>query len=66
MTNLKKIEKAVSELTREEFAQFREWFEKLDASRWDEQFENDVKKGKLDKIAEEALQDYGEGNYSNL
>ena len=66
MPNLEEIEKAVKELTQEEFAQFREWFENLDASLWDEQFEDDVKKGRLDKIAEEALRDYGEGNYNKL
>jgi len=66
MSNLEEIEKAVKKLTQEEFAQFREWFENLDASLWDEQFENDVKKGKLDKLAEESLKDYREGNYYKL
>jgi hypothetical protein len=30
----------------------------FDAQQWDRQFEQDVRKGKLDQFAEEAIADY--------
>ncbi len=42
------IEGQIKELSREELAEFREWFARFDAEVWDRQFEADVKAGKLD------------------
>jgi len=58
MTNLKEIEEAVSNLKEKEFTEFREWFEKFDALVWDKQFNEDVKSGKLDKVAKRAIDEY--------
>jgi hypothetical protein len=54
-SNLKEIELAVSQLSSEELAEFRNWFAEFDAADWDRQFEADVANGRLDKLAEKAL-----------
>lgn len=52
------IEGQIKELSREQLAKFREWFAGFDAEVWDRQFEADVKAGKLDALAENALRDH--------
>jgi len=60
------IEKAVAELSPNELAEFRRWFHTFDAEQWDRQFEQDVRKGKLDHFAEEAIADYEAGRAKKL
>jgi hypothetical protein len=66
MSSVKEIESAVTSLPRQELAAFREWFEKFDAQAWDKQFEEDVAAGRLNDLADEALQDLREGRCSDL
>lgn len=66
MNTVQKIELAVSALSREELAHFREWFQAFDAEVWDRQLEVDVAAGKLDHLAEEALRDLREGRITEL
>ncbi len=66
MSSVQEIEEAVSQLPDEDLAAFREWFAEFDASLWDRQFEADVAAGRLDKLAEEALQDLREGRCTDL
>ena len=61
MTKIDEIISAVEQLTPEELALFRAWFEELEARLWDEQIERDAKAGKLDKLAERALADHKAG-----
>lgn len=63
---IEEIERAVSQLSPEELAVFRAWFAEFDAEVWDRQFETDVAAGKLDTLAEEALQDLREGRCTDL
>lgn len=60
MNTLHQIEHAVSQLSPEELAAFRAWFAEFDAAVWDQQFEVDVAAGRLDALAEKALQDLRE------
>jgi hypothetical protein len=62
MGKIEDIEKAVSELSPEELARFRTWFEAFDADCFDEKIERDAKAGKLDKLAEQALTDFRAGH----
>ena len=57
MTRIEEIERAVTELQPEELARFRAWFAEFDADAWDQQLAADVATGRLDSLAEEALQD---------
>ena len=66
MTTIQEIEKAVSELPSNELEQFRKWFDEFDAKVWDKQFENDVRSGKLDQIAKNAIADFDEGKFKEL
>jgi hypothetical protein len=55
MSKLEAIEKKVSGLSADELAEFLQWFAEFDAAAWDHQIERDVKAGKLDSLADEAL-----------
>ena len=56
------LEKAVSKLSPDQFAKFRDWFEAFDAARFDQKIERDARAGKLDRLAEEALKAHRQGN----
>ena len=66
MSTVLEIEQAVSKLPPQELGRFREWFEKFDAEIWDMQFEDDVKSGKLDKLANQAIAAFRAGKYKEL
>jgi hypothetical protein len=61
MSTIQEIERAVSALTSQELAEFRQWFRRFDAAGWDRQFEDDVAAGRLDALADEALVDFRAG-----
>ena len=54
MTTIEDIEKAVEQLSPEELAKFREWFDEFDERLFDVKIERDAKAGKLDKLIAEA------------
>ena len=65
-TKVEEIERAVSQLSDEDLAQFRTWFAEFDAANWDRQFEADVTAGRLDTLAKKALEDLKQGNCTDL
>jgi hypothetical protein len=66
MTAIEEIEKAVAELPPDELQRFREWFAEFEAARFDQKIEQDVKAGRLDRLAEQALADYRAGRAREL
>jgi hypothetical protein len=66
MSSLQEIESAISNLSADELAAFRVWFAEFDAEIWDRQFEEDVATGRLNKLAERALQHLREGRCIDL
>jgi hypothetical protein len=66
MSTVEEIEKAVSQLPPEEIMQFRAWFEEFDAARFDLRIEQDARSGRLDRLAQQALADYGQGRASEI
>ncbi len=66
MSEVQKIEHAVQQLSPEAFAEFRSWFAQYDAEIWDRQIERDVDAGRLDKLANEALNDLRKGRCTEL
>jgi len=56
MTTLDEIEIAVARLPEDDLARFRHWFAEFDGQRWDKQIEEDVHAGRLDSLADQALQ----------
>lgn len=66
MSTVHEIETAVSKLSRQELLAFRDWFSEFDAAAWDKQFEEDVRAGALDALADEAIGDLREGRCRDL
>jgi hypothetical protein len=66
MSTLNEIECAVRQLTSEDLSTFRAWFAEFDAELWDRQFEADVVAGRLEALAEKALQHVREGRCTDL
>ena len=61
MGGVKEIEEAVLRLSASELAAFRAWFAEHDAEAWDRRIEDDVAAGRLDALADEALEDLRAG-----
>jgi DNA-binding PadR family transcriptional regulator len=59
--SITEIEQAITELSPEELARFREWFDEYYAQVWDKQIEEDAKAGRLDKLISEADEEYNAG-----
>ena len=58
MGAVEKLEHLIKTLSREELAQFREWFAAFDAQIWDRQIESDTAAGKLDRLIDESMADH--------
>ena len=55
MTSVTDIQKAIMELAEAEYTELRRWFIDQDWEQWEREFEEDVKAGRLDALAAEAL-----------
>ena len=66
MTTVPEIEAAIRRLSPDELAALRAWLLEYDAARWDDQIERDATSGRLDALAEEALQDLRQGRCKDL
>jgi DNA-binding PadR family transcriptional regulator len=64
--SITEIEQAITELSPEELARFREWFDEYYADVWDKQIEKDAKAGRLDKLISEADEEYEAGSSKPL
>lgn len=61
MTRIEQLEHEVEALSDSELTEFRSWFLALDADAWDAQFENNVRTGALDALADQAIAEHREG-----
>lgn len=66
MSKMDDIKAAAAALSTEELAKLRAWLEDLEEQRFDEQIERDAKSGKLDKLAERALNNLRAGRVRDL
>lgn len=55
MTKVQLLEREVKKLDRASLEAFRNWFRRYDSDAWDQQIQKDVRAGKLDDLAKEAL-----------
>lgn len=60
------IEKAIAGLAPDELAKFHAWYEQFEAERFDGKIERDAKAGKLDRLADEAIDDLRKGRAREL
>jgi len=56
VTKIEAIEEQVTRLSAAELRAFRRWFVEFDAAQWDEELDADMRAGKLDRLADEALE----------
>ena len=61
MTTVERIEQEIAKLSPKELAQFRAWYSSFDADSWDRQIEQDASAGKLNVLADIALQAHSAG-----
>jgi hypothetical protein len=66
MIKVEEIKTAVTHLSPPELQDFSTWYKQFEAELWDKQIEEDIKAGKLDKLAEEALADFEAGCCTEL
>jgi hypothetical protein len=66
MSTVQDIENAIRQLSPEDLTALRTWFAAFDAKQWDQQFEEDVAAGRLEYLAQEAIQDLQEGRCTDL
>ena len=60
------LEKAIAKLPPDQLARFRVWFEEFDAALFDQRIERDALSGKLDRLAEQAIDDLRKGRTREL
>jgi hypothetical protein len=66
MTKLEEIQKAIAQLPPDDVARLRDCFDELEERLFDEQIERDEKAGKLEKLAENARENYRAGRFRDL
>ena len=55
--SIEDLEKAIAGLPPDQYAEFRTWFEAFEADRFDRKIERDAQAGKLDRLADQAIDD---------
>jgi hypothetical protein len=59
---VQRIERQITSLSPNELAELRAWFLEFDWATWDQRLERDVHAGKLDALADEAIQEHAAGD----
>jgi hypothetical protein len=55
--SIEDLERAVAGLPPDQYAEFRAWFEAFESDRFDRKIERDAQAGKLDRLADAAIDD---------
>ncbi|MDI6735277.1 MAG: hypothetical protein QME42_03625 [bacterium] len=66
MSTVQEIEKAITQLPEDDFGILSKWLEDFESKMWDNQFEEDVQSGRLEKLANEAISDFRAGKCKEL
>ncbi len=66
MSQVEKLEQTVERLSPDELATFRSWFIEFDAAAWDRQIEIDSEVGRLDRLAQSAIEDHRAGKTKRI
>ena len=66
MTTITELQKAILSLSEAEYTELRRWLLDEDWERWEREFEEDVRAGKLDALAAEALEAKAKGELKAL
>jgi ABC-type phosphate transport system auxiliary subunit len=66
MSTVQEIETAIQKLKPQEIHEVADWLQELRDELWDKQIDADIKAGRLDKLADKALEDYRAGRCKPL
>ena len=66
MSRVREIEKQIRKLSKEEFAELRDWLAEQDWDAWDAQIASDSRSGKLDSLVSEGKAEYDAGRARKL
>ncbi|MHB8772076.1 MAG: hypothetical protein ACYC7J_13865 [Syntrophales bacterium] len=66
MSQIEMLEQTVKQLSPNELAAFRRWFLEFDAAEWDHQMELDCGAGKLDRLAQSAVEEHRAGKTKRM
>jgi len=66
MTKIEDIERAVEQLSPEDLAKFRDWFEEFEARLFDAKIERDASAGKLDELMAETRANHEAGRREEM
>ena len=61
MSKVDSLEREIERLAPSDLARLRAWFMEYDAAAWDRQIEADALAGRLDSLADAALEDHRAG-----
>ena len=66
MMTVTELQQAILSLSEAEYAQLIRWPRDLDWERWEQEFDEDVRAGRLDALASDALSAEEEGELKDL
>ncbi len=66
MSRVEMLKQTVKQLSPGERVAFRSWFIEFDASEWDDQIEVDSETGKLDRLAQSAIEEHQAGKTKRM
>lgn len=66
MTSIPEIQQAIMNLSEADYAELCRWLLDQDWERWEQEFEEDVRAGKLDALGAEALEAKSRGELKDL
>ncbi len=66
MGTLQEIEQAIDRLPQDEVFALSEWLQQRIDFQWDKQFEGDVEAGRLNAVAQKAIEEHRANNSKNF
>ena len=66
MTTVSELQQAILDLSEADYSELRRWLLYKDWERWESEFDEDVRAGKLDALAAEALKAKARGDLKDL
>jgi len=66
MSQIEILEQTIKQLSPDELAVVRTWFLEFDAAEWDRQIEMDCEAGKLDRLAQSAIEELKAGKTKRM
>ena len=66
MTGVTELQKTILDLSETEYTELRRWLRDQDWERWEREFDEDVRDGKLDALAADALSAKAKGDVRAL